>query len=241
MRESSKVCYNSNFAEWFYKLCPFNNSQQVLTYKKLDANGNEYNESWNLGTKTKSNSEEDVYIKETHDTTSYNIDKTDPYVLVEGRIAKIYNYDLTSLKTYDTGLIINFNVEELMGLENVKIDQYNHELQSFLKNNTDATIVPIQRKIIKLVNKHILLLDSPFPLSKIQQNVVFNLIKQKKGSEINHSFTLNIYDDYVYCYKCEFLTHYSIGDSLVIVKFHNLEKWKIFRRFKKWLRWKNMG
>jgi hypothetical protein len=221
----SKVCFNSNFAEWFYKLCPFNNAQQVLSYKQLDDKGNEFTEIWNLGVKPNTTESEDIYIKETQDSTSYNLEKTDPFVIVEGRIGKIYNYDLSSLKTYETGLIINYNIEELSGLGSIKIDQYNHDLQSYLKNNPGATDIPVQRKIIKLVNKHLVLLDSQFPIPKIQQSVNLNLIKQKKGSEINHSFTLNIYEDYVYCFKCEFLTHYSIGDSLIIVIAIKLEKW----------------
>ena len=39
----------------------------------------------------------------------------------------------------------------------------------------------------------------------------------KKSNEIQFTSNLQIYKEYVYCFGCEFLTHYNIGDSLILV------------------------
>jgi hypothetical protein len=213
LSEPSKLCYNSNFDGWFYKLCPFRSSEQVLPYKKRDDKGDEYTEAWTLGRGGYNST--DLYTQETNDTDSYTLTKT-PYVMVEDRLAKVYNYDLSQLKRYDTNLIIDYTVEELEGYTG-RIDNYHNNLTSYLAGNPDSVKIPVQRRILKQLNKHLVFLDSAFPFEKAQNEVNMNIIKLKKNNDIDHAFNLLVYDDYVYCHKCEFFVYYEIGDSLVIV------------------------
>jgi hypothetical protein len=213
LMEPTKLCFNSNFDGWFYKLCPFKIAQQILPYKKKDEMGAEYTEVWTLGMK-ELNATVDLYTKETNDTDSYNLSKS-PYVMVEGRLAKIYNYDLSPLKKYDASLVIDYNIDELKEYTGV-IDSYHKDLKSYLDKNPGAQKIPVQRRILKHINKHLILLDSEFPFPKTQNDVNLNLIKLKKTAEIEHAFNLLIYDDFIYCHKCEFLVYYSIGDSIIV-------------------------
>jgi hypothetical protein len=221
---SSKICFNSNFNGWFYKLCPLKLAQQVLPYKKRDDDGNEFTEVWALG--QKDYNETDLYTSETNDTDSYTLEKTQ-YVMVEDRLAKIYNYDLSQLKKYDTNLVIDYSSEELSNYTG-RIDAYHNNVTSYLKDNPESIKIPVQRRILKLINKHLLLLDSPFPFPKTQNEVTLNLIKLKKSNEVDHAFNLLVYDEFVYCYKCEFFIYYEPGDSLVIVTIFNVREMVAF-------------
>ena len=224
LRESSEICYNSNFKDWFYKLCPFRSATQVLGYKKRnDKTGEEYTESWNLGFRNTENLTDfdpiEFYQNKTNDTTSVNLEKN-PFVIVEDRIAKIYNYDLSSFKKFELGLIVEYDLEELRQLDKpVIVNKYIKSVEDYLRVHPDVTKIPIQRKILRLVNKHLVILDGSFPIPKSIYNVNVNLIKQREFNEIITPFTLTVYGDYVYCNKCEFLTHYSVGDSFFIVRF----------------------
>jgi hypothetical protein len=122
------------------------------------------------------------------------------------------------LKKFDVNLEIEYDIEEIKKLKKVVISKYVKSLDEYLKKHPTASKVPIQRRIIKLINKHLVLLDSPFPLPTMQSNVTFNVIKQKTQSDIEHSFNLYVYGDYIYCFRCEFLNYYSVGDSFFIVK-----------------------
>jgi hypothetical protein len=94
LREPSKLCYNSHFKEWFFKLCPTKNANQVLTFKKKDEDsGEEIQESWSLGYKSHDIVGDNSSIKtiafyqrETNDTSSVNLEKS-PYVIVEDRVS----------------------------------------------------------------------------------------------------------------------------------------------------------
>lgn len=225
LRQSASLCYNSNFREWFYKLCPFKSAHQVLSYKKKnEKTGEEFTETWNLGQKESTSLNEfnpiEYYRKHTNDTSSVNLERN-PFVIVEDRIAKIYNYDLSDLKKYELGLIIEYDLEELKSLNKpVVVNKYIKSVEDYLKEYPEATKIPLQRKMLKLVNKHLIILDGPFPIPKTTNQVNVNLIKQRITDEITTSFTLNVYGEYIYCFRCEFLTHYSVGDSLFIVSFN---------------------
>jgi hypothetical protein len=129
---------------------------------------------------------------------------------------------LSNIKTYDVELIIEFNKEELIKYQKenpskvIKINRYIQSLSAYLKENPEATIIRVSRRILKQINKHTLLIDSPFPYPTFSEKMEINLIKQKT-SEIENSFSLTVYGDYVFCYRCEFLTYYSPGDTLFIV------------------------
>jgi hypothetical protein len=93
LREPSKLCFNSHFDEWFYKLCPTRSATQVLTYQKKDeTTGLEYTEEWKLGERLDNSTFHnisipmEVYQRETNDTTSLNIG-TNPFVIVQGRVS----------------------------------------------------------------------------------------------------------------------------------------------------------
>ena len=90
MRENSKLCYNANFKEWFYKLCPFKKTTQMLSYKKKTEEGIEYSEIYTLGNKnaTEFNIEE-YYKNKTNDFESLNFPKI-PYVVVNDKVSYFY-------------------------------------------------------------------------------------------------------------------------------------------------------
>lgn len=216
LRENTKMCYNSNFKEWFYKLCPLKSSVQLLTFKKKDQFGNEYTESWTLGT-AQNKTEIDtmaIYKKETEDEQSFNL-PGDPLVMTQDRIAKIYNYDLSLLKKYEASLILEYDLDDIKDMPDLKINKI-YKLSEYIRENPELKKISIQRKIIKLISKHLLLLDAPFPFPKVDFNVNINLIKEKQSLDLDHSFNLMVYGDMVYCYRCEFLTHYKVGDSIFI-------------------------
>ena len=59
-------------------------------------------------------------------------------------------------------------------------------------------------------------------------------MKVKNSQEVEHSFNLLVYKEYIYCYKCEFLTFYKIGDSfiLVFIKINLFRKTRNFPKIK---------
>lgn len=86
LRENSKMCYNSSFKEWFYKLCPFNNVIQMLSYKKKNQDGIEYSEIFSLGVKNSTDFNiEEYYKKNTKDLESVNLPKI-PYIVVNDKV-----------------------------------------------------------------------------------------------------------------------------------------------------------
>ncbi len=92
-----------------------------------------------------------------------------------------------------------------------------------MRENPNVEMIPITRKIIKFINKHLVFFDSPFPYPLYQYNCNFNVIREKR-KETNNNDNLLVYGDMIYCPKCEFLIYYSIGDSLAIV---NLSIYKL--------------
>lgn len=114
-------------------------------------------------------------------------------------------------------MVINYSLEELKTLSDVIVNRYARSLDQYLKDNPNAKTIPIERKIIKVISKHIVLLESPFPLPRTQSSYEISIIKQKTRNDIEHSFNLMIYGDYVYCFRCEFLVYYNTGDSLFVV------------------------
>lgn len=225
LREASKLCYNSNFQNWFYKLCPRKNANQLLTYKKKDeVTGEEYQENWSLGyTNPEINSENIntystfIYKKETNDSQSFNIEKN-PYVVFDDRIAKIYNYNLPShLKNDNLNLLIEYPLVELKNLNKTVIVNKNFKgLEDYLITYPDRTVIPVERRILKLINKHLVVLDLPMPTSGFSTKFGLTYGGERKSSEINTSFNLNVFGEYIFCYRCEFMTYYNPGDYLFI-------------------------
>jgi hypothetical protein len=92
LRENSKMCYNTNYDGWYYKLCPFNSVNQVLGHKKKTEDGLEYTESNDLGKKTpKEFSLENYYRNKTGDFDSINLPKI-PYIIVNEKVIIFFNY-----------------------------------------------------------------------------------------------------------------------------------------------------
>lgn len=86
LRENSKMCYNSNFKEWFYKICPFNSAIQMLSYKKKNEQGDEYSEIFNLGMKNSTEYNiENYYRNKTGDFSSINIPKI-PFIVINDKV-----------------------------------------------------------------------------------------------------------------------------------------------------------
>jgi hypothetical protein len=127
---------------------------------------------------------------------------------------------LSIIKKYDVNLEIEFDVEELRQYKKtVVVNKYINSVEEYLQHHPKATKIPIQRKIIKLVNKHLVLLENPFPIDRIfYNNINLSIIKQKVASNSDHSFSPVIYHDYVYCFRCEFLLYYNVGDSFFVVR-----------------------
>ena len=82
LKSISYICHNSNIEEWFYKICPFSGAYQQLTYMKKHANGTDYIEFWNLGSRKVLESEnfpklsdkesEELMIKEIKSNSKYS-------------------------------------------------------------------------------------------------------------------------------------------------------------------------
>ncbi len=90
LRENSKMCYNSNFKEWFYKICPFKAAIQMLSYKKKNEEGLEYSEIFNLGVKNSTEYNiENYYRNKTGDYESINIPKI-PYIVVNDKVKNYF-------------------------------------------------------------------------------------------------------------------------------------------------------
>jgi len=90
LRENSKMCYNSNFKEWFYKICPFKAAIQMLSYKKKNEEGLEYSEIFNLGIKNSTEYNiENYYRNKTGDYESINIPKI-PYIVVNDKVKNYF-------------------------------------------------------------------------------------------------------------------------------------------------------
>jgi len=91
---------------------------------------------------------------------------------------------------------------------------YHNEQQYILDNPTDQ-LIPIRRKVFKQIGDSIFLLDSPLPGPIVQKDIAID-IKEQRQKSINHSFTLSITGEFIYCFRCEFLTYYSTGDVIFI-------------------------
>jgi len=133
---------------------------------------------------------------------------------------------LSIIKKYDVNLEIEFDVEELRQYnKTVVVNKYTNSIEEYLQQHPNASKIPIQRKILKLVNKHLVLLENPFPIDRIfYNNINLSIIKQKVDSNSDHLFYPIIYHDYVYCSRCEFLLYYNVGDSFFVVR-------KLFSKF----------
>ncbi len=127
---------------------------------------------------------------------------------------------MSVIKKYDVNLEIEFDVEELRQYnKTVIVNKYIKSVEEYLQLHTNANKIPIQRRILKLVNRHLVLLENPFPIDKIfYNNINLSIIRQKVSSDSDHSFSPMVYYDYVYCFRCEFLIYYNIGDSFFIVR-----------------------
>lgn len=90
--DNNKLCHNSNFDGWFYKLCPLVSAHQVLAAKKKNEYGIEVSESWSLGARIDplDTNPMDLYTRETNDSTSINFDKVVPLVITEDRVCILY-------------------------------------------------------------------------------------------------------------------------------------------------------
>ncbi len=66
-----------------------------------------------------------------------------------------------------------------------------------------------------MVGENIFLIDFPLPGPIAQVEAGLNL-KDPTKKTIYHSFTLNVSGEYIYCFRCEFLTYYSTGDIIFI-------------------------
>ncbi len=86
LRENSKMCYNLSIKEWFYKLCPFSSAVQMLSYKKKNNEGLEFNEMFVLGLKNSPDYDiENYYRNKTGDFVSINLPKI-PYIVVNDKV-----------------------------------------------------------------------------------------------------------------------------------------------------------
>lgn len=115
---------------------------------------------------------------------------------------------------------IKFLIEDLINrnLTTFKIDNDYLNLSEFINKNPENKTVKIKRKIVKRITNNLVLLDSPFPYDTSAYEEFLVPIKPKKQETKNHSFHLLVLDDYIYCNKCDFLSFFSVGDSLFIVK-----------------------
>ncbi len=126
--------------------------------------------------------------------------------------------DMSLLINYEVNLEIQFDIEELKRNDDVIISNDFKSIHEYMQLNPDAKKIPIQRKILKLINNHLVLLENPFPSNKIfYDNVKLRVIKEKNPNQIDHLYSLLVYGEYVYCFRCEFLVFYNVGDSLFIV------------------------
>ncbi len=100
------------------------------------------------------------------------------------------------------------------------VNKYTKSLEEYVNQHPNATKIPVQRRFLKQINPHMVLLDQPFPIKNISYNLNLSIIKQKSNNEIEHNFNLIVYGDYVFCLRCEFLLFYKVGDSFFVVRFY---------------------
>ena len=87
----------------------------------------------------------------------------------------IFNYNLGLLKDFDCSLIINYNTSEFDIIKDKDLFvTKNQTLEEYLKEVPNATEVPFERNIIRLIGNHILLLSSKFPYPRIQNKLFLN-------------------------------------------------------------------
>ena len=103
-------------------------------------------------------------------------------------------------------------------MKKLKVNIYNKTVEDYIKENPNSEFIPFQRKILKLINKHLIFFDNPFPFPTYEYNFNFHLIREKKN-EMSINYNFFVYADMVYCQKCDFLLFYNEGDSLLIVFF----------------------
>ncbi len=101
-------------------------------------------------------------------------------------------------------------------MKGLKVNMYNKTIEEYIIENPNEDMIPIRRKIIKLINKHLVFFDTPFPYPTYEYNFNYNIIREKR-KEMNNNDNLLVYGDMIYCQKCEFLLYYSIGDSIATV------------------------
>lgn len=125
---------------------------------------------------------------------------------------------MSLLKNHEVNLEIEFEIEELKKYDKVIISNNIQSIEEYLRFHPEANKIPLQRKILKFIDNHLVLLENPFPTDKIfYDNVKLTVIKEKNPKQVDNSHSLIVYGDYVYCFKCEFLIYYNVGDSLFIV------------------------
>lgn len=123
------------------------------------------------------------------------------------------------LKQFECYIELEYYVDEIINrnLTLIKVDKEFANLKEYLEKNMNNKTVIYKRRIVKRITRNLVLLDSPFPYPTSSYKEFLSPIKSKEIETKSHSFHLIIFDDYIYCYKCEFLTFYEIGDSLFIV------------------------
>lgn len=216
MRENIKMCYYSQFKELYYKLCPMKSAIQTLIYKKKDNYGDEYTETWILG-QAENRTDIDpieVYRNETGDYNSFNL-PNEPYVIVKDNLVKIFNYNLAILQKFEAYIIIEYEYDKIKHMPDLIVNKL-YNLSQYITEINEVTTIPVQREIISVINKNIILLDSPFPLPTVNYKVNLSLKKERLKLQLEREYDFIIYGDMVHCWYCVYLTHYKVGDTLFI-------------------------
>lgn len=92
----SKKCYDNQFNEWFYRLCPLNSAHQILGYKMSRPDGTPYVPNFSLGFRTDEDVIQDNESKKStiSDKLEADIVAANPFLIVEGFVGKLFNYKL---------------------------------------------------------------------------------------------------------------------------------------------------
>jgi hypothetical protein len=214
LKNIDNYCFNVNIERWYYKLCPSKVAIQTLSYKKLnEKTGKEEIEVNYLGfgrNYTNLSNEYEIYMKEngiSFNQIEYEIHKNlfkNKILANYEKIIKIYDdekFEINNKNNYF--LYVKYDLNEFKKInEKIKINnEFNYDLNEYLKNFPNEKNIILERKIIKIINKNTFLIDDFLP--KI--NFIDFYLKNSNFSSKFLTEDFFIYENYLFCKLCNLI------------------------------------
>lgn len=113
---------------------------------------------------------------------------------------------------------IKYKISDLRNFMELKVYMSEKTISEFIKENPKEEYIFLKRKIIKIIDEHLIFFNVPFPLPKFEYDFQYTILRQKKLSSKYTTSDLLVYGDMLYCDNCLFTLFYNIGDSILIVR-----------------------